>query len=101
MKRKYKIVTPYLLLGALHKGHPHSGGSVQCGHLADKGVSSDADVRIFGAKNSEYFKIYGVPARKTGEGEGSIFRNFVQTSFVDSPFLDSIILFSLIKLNNY
>jgi len=37
---------------------------------------------LFGAKNFGFLKIYSVPARTRGE-EGSIFRDFVQTSFMD------------------
>jgi len=51
----------------------------------------------FGAKNFEFFEIYGVSARTRGRGlsqcghfsdkgeGGSIFRNFVRTSFMDDP----------------
>jgi len=51
---------------------------------------------LFGVKNFEFFEIYGVSARTRGEGglshcghfadnggRGSIFRNFVRTSFMD------------------
>jgi len=61
------------------------------------GGSSDADVRTFLCKKLEFFKIYVVPARTKGEGiepvrtfcrqRGSIFLDFVPTSFMDGPFL--------------
>jgi len=35
---------------------------------ANKGVSSDADVHTFGAKNSKFFEIYGVSALTKGRG---------------------------------
>jgi len=55
-----------------------------------KGSSLDADVRTFWCKNLEYFEIYGVSARTRGvsaekEEGGSIFRDFVRTSFMDGP----------------
>jgi len=37
---------------------------------------------LFGVKTFEFFEIYGVSART--RGEGSIFRDFVRTSFMDS-----------------
>jgi len=44
------------------------GGVVQCGHFADKGDSSNADVRIFWRKNFGFFEIYDVSARTRGVG---------------------------------
>jgi len=41
------------------------GGVVQSGHFSDKESSSDADVRIFDAKNFAFFGIYGVSAVRT------------------------------------
>jgi len=47
---------------------------------------------LFGAKNFRFFEIYGVSARSRGEvglsqcgqeGRGSVFRDFVRTSFMD------------------
>jgi len=59
--------------------------------------SSDADVRTFGAKNFGIFRnLWFVLADKGGlsqcrhfadKGEGSIFRDFVRTSFMDGPLL--------------
>jgi len=51
---------------------------------------------LFAVKNIGFFKIHGVSARTRGEwlnqcghfvdnGRGSIFRDFVQTSFMDGP----------------
>jgi len=51
---------------------------------------------LFGAKNFGLFEIYGVSARTRrervesvrtfcGQGGGSIFRDFVRTSFMDGP----------------
>jgi len=51
---------------------------------------------LFGSKNFEFFDIYGVSARTGGGGlsqcgyfsdkvEGSMFRDFVRTSFMDDP----------------
>jgi len=50
---------------------------------------------LFEAKNFGFVEIYGVSARKKGggasadilqtRGEGSIFRDFVRTSFMDGP----------------
>jgi len=42
------------VLGAVHKRRPQSWGGrfVQCGHFADKGGSSDADVRTFWSKKT-------------------------------------------------
>jgi len=37
-------------------------GFVQCGHFADKGVSSDADIHTFWCKKLLDFSIYGVSA---------------------------------------
>jgi len=53
--------------------------------------SSEMDVHIFGAKNIEYFEIYGVSAWTRGVEpvqtfcgqEGQCFYNFVWTSFTD------------------
>jgi len=56
--------------------------------------SSDAGVRTFWCKNSEFFEIYRVSAQKGGRrgwasadkgGKSSIFGDFVRTSFMDSP----------------
>jgi len=53
---------------------------------------------VFGAKNVGLVEIYGVSARTTGEGvepvwtffgqgkSGSIYRDFVRTSFMDGPY---------------
>jgi len=55
---------------AVHKRRPHSGGRglVQCGHFTDNegGGSSEAESALFGVKNFEFFKIYGVSARTRG-----------------------------------
>jgi len=48
---------------------------------------------LFGAKNPGFFEIYGMSARTRGEGlsefgqggRGSIFFDFVRTSFMDGP----------------
>jgi len=51
---------------------------------------------LFATKNFKFFKIYGVSAQTMGrglrqcvhfadKGEGSIFRDFVRTSFMDGP----------------
>jgi len=90
-------------LGVVHKGRPHSGGEgyVQCRHLADKGGGGVLQIRtsaLFDVKNFRFFKIYGVPARTRGREvetvrtffelgveRGSIFRDFVRTSFMDGP----------------
>jgi len=64
------------------------GGFIQCGHSADKGGSSGADVRIFWCKKHRIFEIYGVSARTGGvkpvwtKGEGAIIRNFVRVTFI-------------------
>jgi len=54
--------------------------------------SSDADVLTFIAKNFGSFEIYGVSARtrevepvRTMREGGSIFHDFVRTSFMDRP----------------
>jgi len=36
-----------IVLGAVHKRRPQSGGVVQCGHFSDKGGCSDEDIRTF------------------------------------------------------
>jgi len=45
-------------LGTTHKGSPQSGeeGFVQFGHFADKGGSSDADIRTFWCKKHRIFR---------------------------------------------
>jgi len=43
---------------------------------------------LFGAKNFGFFEIYGVSART--RGKGSIFRDFVRTSFMDGPLYERI-----------
>jgi len=70
---------------------------VQCGHFADKGISSNTDFRTFwrektwdfGGKN---FMVcpHGQGGRGLSQcghfadkGEGSVFRDFVRTSFMD------------------
>jgi len=65
-------------LRAVHR--PQSGGFIKCG----QGGYSDADVRNFWHKKHRVFEIYGVFART--RRRGSIFRNFVRTSFIDGPF---------------
>jgi len=57
-----------LPLGTVHKRRPQSEGVVQCRHYADKGGSSDADVRAFWCKKLQFFEIYGVSARTRGGG---------------------------------
>jgi len=83
-----------LQLGAVHKGRPQSGRSGDLSS-ADKGGkgSSDADVRTFWRKNRRIFR--NLWCVRTGEGvrpvrtffgqggRGSIFRDFVQTSFLN------------------
>jgi len=78
------------LLGAVHKRRPQE--FVQCGQ-GGGGISSDADVRTFGAKNFGFFKINVVRTGKRfepmqtyfGQG-GSIFFDFVRTFFIDGSF---------------
>jgi len=54
---------------------------------------------LFGAKNARFFEIYGRFARTRvegvepvltvfGKGEGSIFCDFVRTSFMDDPYIN-------------
>jgi len=73
------------------------GEFVQCGHFSDKrgrGVLHMQTSTLFGTKNFGFSKIYSVSARaKEGfvpvrtfceqGGRGSIFRDFVRTSFMD------------------
>jgi len=40
---------------------------------------------LLDAKNSKFFEIYGMSART----RGSIFRDFVRTSFMDGPHLNT------------
>jgi len=99
----YKILTIvwWILLGDVLKRRPQSAwvSPVQWGHFADKRgvVLPMRTSALFGAKNFGLFEIYGVSARIRGEGgwastddilrtkgEGSIFCDFVQTSFMDS-----------------
>jgi len=47
----------------------------------DRGVSSDANIRTIGAKNTSGFSKFMVCLHE--QGEGSVFRYFVQTSFKD------------------
>jgi len=48
---------------------------------------------LFGGKNFEFVEIYSVSTRTRGggklcgQGRGSIFRDFVRTSFMDGPFV--------------
>jgi len=54
---------------------------------------------LFGARNFRFFEIYGVSARTRGKGysqcehladkggEGSIFHDFVRTSFINGPLI--------------
>jgi len=76
----------FICLRAVHKRRPKSGkdGYFQCGHFADKegGGSSDANVRLFGAKNIGYFEIYGVFAR-TRERGLSQFGHFADKEWVN------------------
>jgi len=53
----------------------------QGGGLSSTDQSLDADVRTICYKNFGFFDIYGELART----RGSIFRDFVRTSFMDSP----------------
>jgi len=59
-----------------------------------KGLFQMRTFALFGAKNFGCFGIYGVSARTGGvetvrtfcrQGEGSILRDFVRTSFMDDP----------------
>jgi len=67
----------------------HSEGFVQCGHFSNKRDSSDADVRTFWSKKLWIFRNLwcirrGVEPVRTFFGQGgSIFRDFVRTSFMD------------------
>jgi len=81
---------------AVLKRRPQSGGRglVQCGQGAVIQMRTSA---LFGAKNFGFFEINGVSARTRdegsfepvrtfcGQGEGSIFHDFVRTSFMDDP----------------
>jgi len=68
--------------------NPHKGPSikdvrsqgefVQFGHFANKGGSSDADVRTFWNKKHRIFKIYGVFARARG-GRGWASEDIMRT----------------------
>jgi len=80
--------------------------------LADKGEggSSNADVRIFGAKKFGFFEIYGVSAAARRRevdpvrtrSRGSIFRDFVRTLCNGRPlmkyFPDTIVLICLLPI---
>jgi len=72
-------------VGPVHKRRPQLGeeGFVQCGH-GGRGDSSDADVRTFCRKKLRIFR--NLWCVRTDRGEGSIFRDFVRTSFTDGPF---------------
>jgi len=50
-------------LSGVDKRHPQLEGVIQCGHFADKGGASDADVRTFWRKNFGFLKMYGMSAR--------------------------------------
>jgi len=68
-----------LSFGAVQKRHLQSGGLVQCGHLANKGVLQIWPSRtVFGSKNFRFFKFMLSPHGQ----RGSIFRDFVRTSFI-------------------
>jgi len=51
-----------MLLGAVHKRRPQSGGFALCGYFAYKGERgySDANVCTFSYKLIGFFEIYGV-----------------------------------------
>jgi len=68
---------------SIHKKHPQSGGVVQ-----------------YPVRTRGYFEIYGVRTENLGggwasadvfrtRGKGSIFRDFVRTSFMDGPLTES------------
>jgi len=80
------------VIRGVHKGHLQSGGGrfVQCGYFADKRGSSVVDVRTFWCKKHRIFRnLWCVLTDKGGwvsanrEGGGSIFCDFVRTSFMD------------------
>jgi len=87
----------------VHKRRPQSGlkGFVWCGPFSEKGRGGVLQMWtpvLFGAKTIGFFEIYSVSTRTRGRGgglvwasadifwtreEGSIFRDFVRTSFMD------------------
>jgi len=87
---KTSLVSKFLaiLKQVIHKRRPQSGGFVQCGRFADTDAgSSDVDSALFGAKTSNFSKLYpqartrslslcghfALRARMCGQGErGSI-----------------------------
>jgi len=88
-----------VLLETVHKTRPQSRGRGfdQSGHFSDKGAggSSDADVRTFWRKKTSDFSTFtACPHGQAGRSglasadilrareEGSIFRDFVRTSFM-------------------
>jgi len=88
-------------LGAVHKRRPHSGGGVflssaEILRTREEGVLQMRTSAPFGVKKLGFFEIYGMSSWTRGRGlasadilrtreRGSIFRDFVRTSFMDGP----------------
>jgi len=74
------------VLGTAHKRRDAvrgMAGFVQCGYFSDKEVSSDADVRNFWRKKTNFSKFMVCPHGQGGRGVN--FCDFVRTSFMNGP----------------
>jgi len=85
-------------LKAVHKRRPHGGRGCPARKICEQGRGIQMwTSAVFGAKNFGFFESYGVPARTRGvnlnqvqiffgQGERSIFRDFVRTSLRMAPY---------------